>query len=638
MRTLSLTTAGQTWTLPAGQEAVLKGDATRLDLRGLTLTNGPQRVTVEGAYALKAEAATAADTVHVTAKDVQIADVDRLLLGTRNVKGLLQGDVTLTGTIDDPIADGTMTVTGGAVEGNAFESLHATARLERHDLTLDGTLVQSGTVQIKAAGHVPFGAGSLASTRPMDVAITSPPIDLGFAQLFTTAVTKVVGTGEVNLRLTGSPEAPIVDGTLKIAGGGFVLEGTGVSYRDVTGSLAFAANHLTIDSLSLLDDDGHELRATGQADVLGDAAKRAFNVRMTANKVHVLHNDMGTLQMVGDVLLTGDFEHPQISGHLRLDSGRLEVDTILQRTTNTAYSDTPQSGVITAAPPPLPGNPAAEPGAAAKPPAPPRKSGFDRVDLNLTVDVPDNLVMRGRGLRVGASTVGLGDMNVIAGGTIEVKKPAGSSLDVIGDVEVIRGTYTFQGRRFDVQRGSAVRFRGGSPADPTLDVSGDRDVGNVTATVHVHGTAKNPLVNLTSQPPLDEAEILSLVVFGQSLNDLGQGQRDSLAQTAGAMAAGTIANPLADSVARALDLDVFEILAPSQGGSVPVLSLGSTIGSRVYVGVKHEIGGDAAAVSFEYRFARFLRLVTSFAQGALQAHALERPEAAGIDLLFVFRY
>jgi hypothetical protein len=54
--------------------------------------------------------------------------------------------------------------------------------------------------------------------------------------------------------------------------------------------------------------------------------------------------------------------------------------------------------------------------------------------------------------------------------------------------------------------------------------------------------------------------------------------------------------------------------------------------------VKREIGGDASAVSFEYRFTRFLRLVTSFAQGALQAHALERTEAGGIDLLFVFRY
>ena len=205
-------------------------------------------------------------------------------------------------------------------------------------------------------------------------------------------------------------------------------------------------------------------------------------------------------------------------------------------------------------------------------------------------------------------------------------------------MQIVRGTYSFQGRQFDVERGSTVGFHGSDVANPTLDVSADRDVNGIDATVHVKGTAKRPEVNLSSQPPLDEAEILSLIVFGQSVGDLGQAQRTSLAASAGAMAAGTITTPLADSVARALDLDTFEILAPSDSESVPVVSLGSTIGSRIYVGVKREIGGDSSAVSFEYRFTRFLRLVTSFAQGALQAHALERTEAGGIDLLFVFRY
>ena len=104
------------------------------------------------------------------------------------------------------------------------------------------------------------------------------------------------------------------------------------------------------------------------------------------------------------------------------------------------------------------------------------------------------------------------------------------------------------------------------------------------------------------------------------------------------MAAGAITTPLGDSIARALDLDLFEILPPSESELLPVVSVGSQIGSRIYVGAKQEVGGDSTAVTFEYRFARFLRLVTSFAQGALQSHTLERGETAGIDLLFVFRY
>jgi translocation and assembly module TamB len=260
------------------------------------------------------------------------------------------------------------------------------------------------------------------------------------------------------------------------------------------------------------------------------------------------------------------------------------------------------------------------------------------VALDLTVDLPDNLVMRGRGLRVGQSAVGLGDMNVIAGGTVRVRKSPGEALDVVGDMEVIRGSYTFQGRRFEVQRGSQVRFRGGNPVDPALDVAAERDVSGIAATVHVRGSAKRPELALSSEPPLDEAEIMSLIVFGQPLGDLGSSQRTALAEQVGVMAAGAITTPIADSIAQALDLDLFEILAPSGSEQLPVVSVGTQIGSRVYVAAKQEIGGESASVSFEYRFARFLRLVTSFAQGALQAHTLERNEAAGIDLLFVFRY
>jgi translocation and assembly module TamB len=246
--------------------------------------------------------------------------------------------------------------------------------------------------------------------------------------------------------------------------------------------------------------------------------------------------------------------------------------------------------------------------------------------------------MRGRGLRTAGSMMGLGDMNVIAGGDLRIRKPPDGPLDVHGNIELIRGTYTFQGRRFDVQRGSEVRFRGAEPTNPSLDVSAERDVNGVAATVHVTGTAKRPALALTSQPPLDQAEILSLIAFGQPLGDLGQSQRLSLAERAGIMAAGAITTPLGDSIARALDLDLFEILPPSESEQLPVVAVGSQIGSRIYVGAKQEVGGDSTSVTFEYRVARFLRLVTSFAQGALQAHTLERGETAGIDLLFVFRY
>jgi hypothetical protein len=103
------------------------------------------------------------------------------------------------------------------------------------------------------------------------------------------------------------------------------------------------------------------------------------------------------------------------------------------------------------------------------------------------------------------------------------------------------------------------------------------------------------------------------------------------------MAAGAIATPIADAVANAVNLDLFEI--QSSAGEAPVVSLGSQIGTRLYVGVRQEVGrGDRSALSLEYRVADFLRLVTSVVHGAAEVNAARRREESGADLIFTWRY
>jgi translocation and assembly module TamB len=148
---------------------------------------------------------------------------------------------------------------------------------------------------------------------------------------------------------------------------------------------------------------------------------------------------------------------------------------------------------------------------------------------------------------------------------------------------------------------------------------------------------REPQINLTSQPPLDDADILALVIFGQPVNDLGTSQRASLSERAAAMAAGAIATPLTDSVARALNLDLFEIQPIA--GEAATVSIGTQIGTRLYVGVRQQVGrGDTSALSVEYRIASYLRLVTSIVHGAIDAHASQRYEQSGADLIFTWRH
>ncbi len=212
----------------------------------------------------------------------------------------------------------------------------------------------------------------------------------------------------------------------------------------------------------------------------------------------------------------------------------------------------------------------------------PAPSGaFAPVELDLRLTIPDNLVLRGKKLRPGGPTgASLGDMNITVGGDLQIVKPANGQLLLLGEVETVRGTYEFQGRRFDLQRGGTLRFLGEPQPNPALDITATRLIPNtgVEARIRVQGTAKAPQLSLTSNPPLEESDILALIVFNRPVNELGTGERSSLAATAGGIATGFLAAPLGDSIGRALDLDLFEITTTTEEGD---LGAGLTLGQQV---------------------------------------------------------
>ena len=61
--------------------------------------------------------------------------------------------------------------------------------------------------------------------------------------------------------------------------------------------------------------------------------------------------------------------------------------------------------------------------------------------------------------------------------------------------------------------------------NPLLDLRTRRLIQGVEARVNVRGTLKEPEILLASTPPLEQADILSLIVFNQPVNQLGEASR-----------------------------------------------------------------------------------------------------------------
>ena len=217
------------------------------------------------------------------------------------------------------------------------------------------------------------------------------------------------------------------------------------------------------------------------------------------------------------------------------------------------------------------------------------------------------------------------------------KDPLGQ-IRLTGAVNTVRGTYEFQGRRFEILRDGAIRFDGLEEFDPRLDLRTHRLIQGVDVRVDVRGTLKRPEIALSSVPPQEDADILALVVFNQPLNQLGSGQQLTLVERASDLATGAVVGQLSQSIANALNLETFRFEVAAENGGGPAVTIGQQLGPNVYVKVQQGVGDSAMTnLLIEYAIKNWLRLQTNVQQGASTQQSLfQRTQGTGVDLIFLF--
>jgi hypothetical protein len=665
---LAVRTQGVEWQTAPGSAAAVRYGNDRIELQGVRLVSGDQALDAGGAFALKG---TQPDTaLTVAARNVDVSQLERLALQNRGLSGRVDATAKITGNLEAPVVSGDVTVTGGGFRNYKYESLKAKVGYNGSAIALDATLQQSATAAITASGTIPktlfqrSQAGHVAAKTgdEIDLRITSTPVDLGVIQGFTTAVTNVTGVVSVDVRLSGAGEDPHAEGIIDIRGGSFEVPATGVSYTGLDTSIAVSPDGLTIPNLQIHDEEGELMTITG---TLGLHARDvgAVDVTIKSGNFELIHNELGNMAVETNLKVTGELRRPRVEGDVRPQAARLEVDKILALFYD-PYAVTAMPDVVSAdrtaehsrsaeeataralsgaQPTPAAAARASEPAPATSTPS---SSAFAPLELQVHVRIPENLVLRGKSLRPGGPTrAAIGDVNITVGGDVDITKDPDGPVILLGSVDTVRGTYQFQGRRFDLVRGGTVRFTGEADINPLLDVTATREIPNtgVEARVHITGSVRNPELELTSTPPLDESDILSLIVFNRPVNELGSGERASLASTAGGIATGFLAAPLGQSIGRALDLDLFEISTATDTGELGAgITVGQQIGERAFFKLRQQFG-ERTTTEFmvEYQLTDFLRMHGNAApetSGSANRIGERRIERAGIDLIFFFSY
>jgi hypothetical protein len=189
------------------------------------------------------------------------------------------------------------------------------------------------------------------------------------------------------------------------------------------------------------------------------------------------------------------------------------------------------------------------------------------LDLDVGIVIPAGLWIRGRGLEVEMA----GDLRLIQ---------KGGAPTVAGNLKAVRGRLSFLGRQFAVERGGAV-FYGGDEINPSLDLVLATNVEGTIIRVLFGGTAKEPDLQLVSEPELPDGDIMSLLVFGRTADELDNDQVDLLGRRATDIAAAFGTSKLEMQLAQQLGVDMVRIGRESGGGDGSSLVIGKYISPKV---------------------------------------------------------
>ena len=447
---------------------------------------------------------------------------------------------------------------------------------------------------------------------------------ISLVQGLTTRVTGVTGTLQLKADVTGSADAPRVDGALTVQRGAFKVEDTGVRYTGLDGRVELQGDRVHIDTLQLRDNQNKLLTVSGDLGVRATQVE-TVNLAVAADDFKVIDNEMGNVRVRSALRVAGPWQR---RGSRAIFGSPQERSTSIGswRRLVDRRTDLPHGPIDAGA-----GGTKRRHGAARMGRCPGGRASI----------VDDSLVVKSSDLGGADRLIGLGSINLTLGGDLNVAKKAGEPLTLVGNVNTVRGFYDFHGRRFMIQRDGIVQFEGDpiERLNPRLAVNAERVISAVTARVSISGRLNRPELTLTSTPPLDPSDILALIVFNQPLNELGANSQQSVTRQVGDLAAGVATGQLTSSIASSLKLDQLEVNLSPDSGSAD-LTIGQQISGNLYVRVQQGLGQHSQTnVILEHEFSKWLRLQTNVQEGAsTQQQLFQRVQSTGADLVFTFAF
>jgi translocation and assembly module TamB len=381
----------------------------------------------------------------------------------------------------------------------------------------------------------------------------------------------------VSADLAGTPSNPLIKGSVASDGGRLESATTGTVITGIKAAGTFDGSRLNLTSMTGRAGTG---TVSGRGSFEFGAGKGVgMDLQLDTQDAVLLNRDDIGATITGPLAMKSSGKGGTISGDIRIDKGRFKLGSA-------AAAQVPQLTVKEI------NRPSEDEEDVAAPTIP--------WMLDIKARASSQLMVTGLGL----------DSEWRANLTI---KGAISNPAIGGRVDLVRGGYTFAGRRFDLDRG-VIRFTGEAPPDPQLDITALANLQGISATIRVTGTGLHPEISFASVPALPEDEVLSRLLFGTSITNLSAPEALQLAAAVASLRGGSGGgfnlDPI-NAVRKAVRLDRLRILpADVTTGQKTAVAAGKYIGRRTYVELITD-GQGYSATSIEFRITRWLSVLST---------------------------
>ena len=371
------------------------------------------------------------------------------------------------------IAGADVTVAGKKVR----EARGASFTFHEELLTLDGLRVE------EAAGDAASGtrtslalSGTVFTGEPkaLDLRLKGG-LDAAFLSPFAPGGMRLSGPVAVDLAVVGEPGRPALRGSARLEGVDVAPGGSQTVAEGMSGTLFFEPGRVYTNDLAFRWDGGVEVAGSVAVEGMSLGAIR-LNAKVSGFRVEPVPGLRCALS--GDLVVTGDSDVRKVSGELTMDSAvyKQDVDLSLQ----TILGRLGVGG----------GPRAAAPGR------------LDAVEMRIRIvappgriDIRNNVArLRARGDAVLRGTVG----RPLLFGQFESEEG---------------GRLTLRGQRYDLQSAKVI-FANPTRIDPYFEISTRTNIRDYQVDVAVAGTMTKIVPRFSSEPPLSEAQILSLLTSG----------------------------------------------------------------------------------------------------------------------------